>query len=421
MDFVQQLLACTALCAPSKDVKLNGRTFKIVRLLGEGGFAFVYLAEDTSSGRQFALKKIRCQSSEGYRIAMKEVEAYKRFRHPYCIRCLDSCVIQDEEGQVIYLFLPFYKRGNLQDAINDHVTSGSRFGEREMLRLFLKTCEAVRAMHTYVPGSSGTAQLAQDESTYPPPQQRVSRMRVPSAHSLEETLDGGEDDEQDAPLIRTSEMSGGILESNNAPEASTSAVAQLSDQGDTLGSLDPKPAPNLNSTGAKQRGKMTPWAHRDIKPANIMVTDDGQDAILMDFGSAAPARVEVPSRSVALTQQDLAAEQCSMPFRAPELFDVKTGQDLDQKVDIWSLGCTLFALAFHHSPFETEQEQQGGSIAMAVLNGQYKFPSGSGDKYSQPLKDLISSMLIVDPESRPDIHQVITSTKAALARNEQVS
>lgn len=39
--------------------------------------------------------------------------AYKRFRHPNIIRCLDSCVVQDkdEDGKVIYLFLPYYKEG----------------------------------------------------------------------------------------------------------------------------------------------------------------------------------------------------------------------------------------------------------------------------------------------------------------------
>jgi hypothetical protein len=33
--------------------------------------------------------------------------------------------------------------------------------------------------------------------------------------------------------------------------------------------------------------------------------------------------------------QDIAAEQSTMTFRAPELFDVKTGITLDEKVDIW--------------------------------------------------------------------------------------
>jgi serine/threonine kinase 16 len=81
-----------------------------------------------------------------------------------------------------------------------------------------------------------------------------------------------------------------------------------------------------------------------------MVADDGQP-ILMDFGSAVKARIPIQNRSQALLQQashalqskihsdpivqDIAAEQSTMAYRAPELFDVKTGTTLDEKVDIW--------------------------------------------------------------------------------------
>jgi serine/threonine kinase 16 len=78
---------------------------------------------------------------------------------------------------------------------------------------------------------------------------------------------------------------------------------------------------------------------------------------------------------------------------------------LDEKVDIWSLGCMLYALAYGHSPFEGPQEQQGGSIMLAALSGKFKFPTND-QVYSQHLRDLITSMLIVDPQKRPDIHQV---------------
>jgi serine/threonine protein kinase len=93
-----------------------------------------------------------------------------------------------------------------------------------------------------------------------------------------------------------------------------------------------------------------------------MVSDEGQP-ILMDFGSALVARIPITSRSIALREQDRAAEHSTMPYRAPELFDVKTDQTLDEKVDIWSLGCTLYAMAYGTSPFETNQTEQGGSIA----------------------------------------------------------
>ena len=81
---------------------------KILKVLGEGGFSFVYLCQDEVSGvslaflpplrllvmistiffkREFALKKIRCPTgSEDVRQAMREVEAYRRFK------CADSYI-----------------------------------------------------------------------------------------------------------------------------------------------------------------------------------------------------------------------------------------------------------------------------------------------------------------------------------------
>lgn len=110
------------------------------------------------------------------------------------------------------------------------------------------------------------------------------------------------------------------------------------------------------------------------------------------------ARIEITTRQQALLEQDIAAEHSTMPYRAPELFDVKTNTTLDEKVDIWSLGCTLFAVAYGYSPFETD----GASIAMAVLSGRYKHPAG----YSERITKLIDAMLVTDPSKRPDIQKV---------------
>lgn len=49
-----------------------------------------------------------------------------------------------------------------------------------------------------------------------------------------------------------------------------------------------------------------PYAHNDVKPANVLITHrKGQPplAVVMDFGSARPAKLEIRSRSDALQLQ----------------------------------------------------------------------------------------------------------------------
>ncbi|KAF9052448.1 other/NAK protein kinase [Hymenopellis radicata] len=403
-DALWALSSC--LCQQSAKIKINGRTFNIIKVLGEGGFSFVYLAQDEHSGRQFALKKIRCPTgSDGVKEAMREVEAYRRFKHPNIIRILDSAVVQDPdgEGKIVYLFLPLYQKGNLQDAINAHVVNGTHFPEHEMVRLFKGACEAVRAMHTYRTSGPAASNAASSSS---------SRQESQGRHS---------DDDERFPQAEGDGDGGYSYGSSvNVPLVTRHRVEE---EGDVVFDGDEE----LSRAEADGTGEIIPYAHRDIKPGhvlfisillileqhsrNVMIADNGTP-ILMDFGSTIKARIHVENRSQALMQQDIAAEQSTMAYRAPELFDVKTGTTLDEKVDIWSLGCTLFALAYSHSPFEnTQTTEQGGSIAMAVLSARYKQPNSA---YSQGLKDIIDSMLKVNPTERPDIHQVIAMADRVL-------
>ncbi|KAJ6507891.1 other/NAK protein kinase [Mycena vitilis] len=401
-DALWALSSC--LCQQSAKVKINGRTFKINKVLGEGGFSFVYLAQDEHSGRQFALKKIRCPTgADGVKEAMREVEAYRRFKHPNIIRILDSATVQDPDGdgKIVYLFLPLYKRGNIQDAINANVVNGTHFPEQEMVRLFKGTCEAIRAMHTYraptgatLPkGNAGSSSAAAPKQNQQPPQHH----------------DDEDDDDERFPQPEGDGEDGYSYGSASVPLMTRRRVEE---QGDTIFDGDEELGRIQEQTQQTGKTELVPYAHRDLKPGNIMIADDGSP-IVMDFGSCVKARVEITNRSQALVQQDIAAEQSTMAYRAPELYDVKTDTTLDEKVDIWSLGCTLFAMAYSHSPFENTQiTEQGGSIAMAVLNAQYKQPANSA--YSQGFKDLVDSMLKVDPKVRPDIHKVLEMTDRVL-------
>lgn len=158
-----------------------------------------------------------------------------------------------------------------------------------------------------------------------------------------------------------------------------------------------------------------------------MIADDGRTPILMDLGSLAPSPIAITSRSLALAVQDTAAEHSTMPYRAPELFDVKTGSIIDTKVDVWSLGCTLYACLVGKSPFEARSEETGGSLSMCVLGGDWRFPdeksgaskgkakSGINDNASQgdnsaisdAVKDVVRRCLTVEPSERPDIDELI--------------
>lgn len=61
LDLVYSLTTCMSCFPSSPNLTINQRSFKILRLLGEGGFSYVYLVQD-NTGQLYALKKIRCKS-----------------------------------------------------------------------------------------------------------------------------------------------------------------------------------------------------------------------------------------------------------------------------------------------------------------------------------------------------------------------
>jgi serine/threonine kinase 16 len=155
-----------------------------------------------------------------------------------------------------------------------------------------------------------------------------------------------------------------------------------------------------------------------------MISDSGTDPIIMDLGSIAVSPLPITSRSLAIATQDTAAEHSTMPYRAPELFDVKTGTVIDTKVDIWSLGCTLYACLVGKSPFEMRSDETGGSLSICVLSGDWRFPDeGPGGKQkakgkgpaaaadeetiSEPIREVVRRCLKVEPSERPDIDELI--------------
>lgn len=146
--------------------------------------------------------------------------------------------------------------------------------------------------------------------------------------------------------------------------------------------------------------------HRDIKIENVLIgqtAGGGHEAQLgqfklADFGLVARP-TPVPSDPLLLLQlgHDL-LYQTTPQYRAPEMVDLYRGIAIDQRADMWALGCFLYKLCYYTTPFEAQGD-------VAILHGAYGFPPAP--PYSGDLKNLIVIMLQENASYRPNIVQLL--------------
>ncbi len=89
--------------------------------------------------------------------------------------------------------------------------------------------------------------------------------------------------------------------------------------------------------------------HKDINPDNIVLSADGAEPAIIDFGIATELARELPERRV----YHLVG---SLPYISPEQTG-RTNRLLDQRTDLYSLGVTLFELFAGQRPFAAEDAQ----------------------------------------------------------------
>lgn len=169
-------------------------------------------------------------------------------------------------------------------------------------------------------------------------------------------------------------------------------------------------------------------AHRDIKVENVMFDSSGTP-ILIDYGSVGPLNVKVQTRSDVLQLVDESSSNSTISYRAPELFDGgtqygKDEPDIDGRIDVWSLGCVLFAIMYGTSPFECEFRNLGNFIKIVECShlriiGKVPRPEPQsilGKRYDFTLLDFVEYMLTQDRFTRPSIQQVSTKLDELLQR-----
>lgn len=127
--------------------------------------------------------------------------------------------------------------------------------------------------------------------------------------------------------------------------------------------------------------------HRDLKLHNILVGLQGEVKII-DLGYAVELEKEVKVDTF-----------CGTPtYLPPEIVSRKTY--LPSKADIWSLGVCLYRVLCGRFPFMGVSQT---NLFYRIKMSEYSLP----EHLSSDARHLISSMLSVDPESRPSIDDVL--------------
>jgi NIMA (never in mitosis gene a)-related kinase len=131
--------------------------------------------------------------------------------------------------------------------------------------------------------------------------------------------------------------------------------------------------------------------HRDLKGGNIFLTK-GNIVKLGDFGIA----------RVLNATKDKAQTMVGTPYYlSPEIIESKP---YSFKSDVWSLGVVLYEMCALKPPFTSDSLN---FLALKIVRGQYSPLPGH---YSKELKNLVFSLLQVDPVKRPSVNQILCNT-----------
>uniref|UniRef100_UPI0037E99552 cyclin-G-associated kinase isoform X2 n=1 Tax=Semicossyphus pulcher TaxID=241346 RepID=UPI0037E99552 len=289
-------------------VELGDMKLRIKRVIAEGGFAFVYEAQDMSSGKDYALKRLLSNEEEKNKEIIQEVCFMKKLSgHPNMVQFCSAASISKEEsdtGQAEFLILTELCKGQLVDFIK-RVEQRAPLSCDTVLKILYQTCRAVQHMHKQKP-----------------------------------------------PII-----------------------------------------------------------HRDLKIENLLISNQGTIK-LCDFGSATTVS-HYPDYSWSAQKRSMVEDEITRnttpAYRTPEMIDLYSNFPINEKQDIWALGCILYLLCFKQHPFEEGAKLQ-------IVNGKYSIPQNDV-KYTV-YHDLIRSMLKVNPEERLSITELVNQLQEiAAARN----
>ncbi|KAM9328931.1 cyclin-G-associated kinase [Gastrophryne carolinensis] len=135
-------------------VELGELKLRVKRVIAEGGFAYVYEAQDVASGKEYALKRLLSNEEEKNKAIIQEICFMKKLSgHPNIVQFCSAASIGKEEsdtGQGEFLLLSELCKGQLVEYLNKAESKGPLSCDT-VLKIFYQTCRAVQHMHKQKP------------------------------------------------------------------------------------------------------------------------------------------------------------------------------------------------------------------------------------------------------------------------------
>ena len=130
--------------------------------------------------------------------------------------------------------------------------------------------------------------------------------------------------------------------------------------------------------------------HRDLKTSNIFLTKENT-VKLGDFGIATVLNNTSANAKTVIG---------SPYYLSPEIIDNKP---YNFKTDIWSLGVILYELCALSPPFNGNSLSY---LAIKIVRGEF---TPLGPHVSKDIKNLVASILNLDPNKRPNINEILSN------------
>ncbi|MCA9672753.1 MAG: protein kinase [Myxococcales bacterium] len=326
--------------------------FRVIRLLGEGGFGEVYLARDSKLGRKVALKLIHPRhvgSREAIDRFLFEVRATARFNHPNIV----TVYAVGEHRGVPYVALEYLEGQTLRERINEH-----RPRLKEALRMAAAIARALEEAHRH-------GILHRDL--------KPENVLIPA--------DG-----------RLRVVDFGLAKKIATPEQQARAAEALREEELPAFTTPTEPLDTVRDLALGSDQTLPPEQAHGLAAAVALGVD----------------RPTIEQLTLASYQSEESAQVRGTPaYMSPEQW---RGLALSSAADVWALGVMLFEMLGGTLPFGYSSPLAIATQVCGKEPSPSLPPGGAGDA----LRALVARCLDKDPDARPSAAQVAEALEAEL-------